>query len=142
MYRHLEIRNSESLTMRTVSNILLYCDNIETILDLEGWSKVYQSDIEVFSLDYCWVFHKIHISQELEIHMQDCNGNIKLRESGRDSRWYEYILHFTIIRNMIFRYVSLYQICQTALKEKFPRVEGWEGEQWESISVDLRKYIW
>ena len=30
---------------------------------------------------------------------------------------------------MIFRYVSLYQICQTALKEKFPTVEGWEGEQ-------------
>ena len=51
LYRHLEIRNSESLTMRTVSNILLYCDNIETILDLEGWSKVYQSDIEVFFLN-------------------------------------------------------------------------------------------
>ena len=48
-YRHLEIRNSESLTMKTVSNILLYCDNIETILDLEGWSKVYQGDIEVLS---------------------------------------------------------------------------------------------
>lgn len=93
--RHLEIRNSESLTMKTVSNILLYCDNIETILDLEGWSKVYQGDIE-----------------ELEIHMKNCNVNIKLRESGRDSR-----------------YVSLYQMCQTALKEKFPRVEGWEGEQ-------------
>ena len=34
--------------MKTVSNVLLYCENIETILDLEGWIKVYQSDIEVF----------------------------------------------------------------------------------------------
>jgi len=92
--RHLEIRNNESLSMETVSSLLLYCDNIESILDLEGWSRVCQDDIE-----------------ELESHMKLSNVNIKIRESERDSR-----------------YISLYQICQAALKEKFPRVEGWEGE--------------
>ena len=73
--------------MKTVSNVLLYCENIETILDLEGWIKVDQGDIEVFKyLCKCIVICKVQFSQELEIHMKNCNVNIKLRETGRDSR--------------------------------------------------------
>ena len=129
--------------MKTVSNVLLYCENIETIIDLEGWIKVYQSDIEVIkSLCKCIDISEVSISQELEIHMKNCNVNIKLRESGRDSRWLQYLYLLKVFLNQfLYRYVSLYQICQTALKEKFPRVEGWEGEQWISLSISW-KYIY
>ena len=49
--------------------------------------------------------------EDLETHMRSNNADIVFREITPDSR-----------------YVSLYQICQTALKEKFPRVSGWDGE--------------
>jgi len=91
----LEIRKTDLLTMKTISNLLLYCDNMHSILDLEGWSQVSQQELD-----------------ELIEHMRTNNINIKFTESHNDSR-----------------YVSLYQICQSALKEKFPRVSGWDGER-------------
>eukprot|EP00092_Neocalanus_flemingeri_P011127 GFUD01011983.1.p1 GENE.GFUD01011983.1~~GFUD01011983.1.p1 ORF type:complete len:587 (+),score=118.39 GFUD01011983.1:23-1783(+) len=84
----IEIRKNDLLTMKTLSNILLYCDNIKTILDIEEWSKVDRDDLE-----------------ELREHMRDNNIDIVLEEKQEDSRG-----------------VSLYQICQSALKERYGRV--------------------
>ena len=84
----IEIRKNDLLTMRTLSNILLYCDNITSILDIDGWSKVDRDDLE-----------------ELREHMRDNNIDIVLEEQQEDSRG-----------------VSLYQICQSALKERYGRV--------------------
>jgi len=86
--QQIEIRKNDFLTMKTLSNILLYCDNISSILDIEGWSKVNREDLE-----------------ELRAHMRDSNIDIELEEKQEDARR-----------------VSLYQICQSALKERHRRV--------------------
>ena len=83
----LEIRRSDLLTMKTVSNILLYCENITTMLDLEGWTKLDRPDLE-----------------ELKEHMKERNIDIVMEEGREDDRD-----------------VSLYQICQSALKERYQR---------------------
>ena len=82
----LEIRKTDLLTLKTVSNLLLYCDNITSILDIEGWSRVNRGDLE-----------------ELKDHMRDTNIDIMMDERREDKRD-----------------VSLYQICQSALKEMYP----------------------
>ena len=64
-----EIRKSECLTMKTLSSLLLYCDNIKSILDIEGWAGVDRADLE-----------------ELIIHMKQNNVDICLREQEEDSR--------------------------------------------------------
>ena len=66
---HVEIRRTELLTMKTISNLLLYCDNIKSILDIAGWSQVDPADLE-----------------ELVIHMVQNNIDICLREEEKDSR--------------------------------------------------------
>ena len=66
---HVEIRKTDLLTMKTVSNLLLYCDNIKSILDIAGWSQVDPADLE-----------------ELVIHMVQNNIDICLREEEKDSR--------------------------------------------------------
>jgi hypothetical protein len=85
---HIEIRKNDLLTMKTLSNILLYCDNIVSILDIDGWSRVDSDDLE-----------------ELREHMRVNNIKIVLEEKQEDSRG-----------------VSLYQICQSALKERYQRI--------------------
>lgn len=87
-----EVRKSDDLTIKTVSNLLLYCDNIRSILDLSYWSKV--SREEFF---------------ELSQHMTENNIDMRLTES-------------------IDRSVSLYEICQSQLKERYGRVEWFDGE--------------
>ena len=64
-----EIRKTELLTMKTISNLLLYCDNIKSILDIAGWTQVDPADLE-----------------ELVIHMIHNNIDICLREEEKDSR--------------------------------------------------------
>ena len=64
-----EIRRTELLTMKTISNLLLHCDNIKSILDIEGWAGVDRADLE-----------------ELIIHMKQNNVDICLREQEKDSR--------------------------------------------------------
>ena len=69
-----EIRKSEFLTMRTVSNLLLYCDKIKSVLDLQAWAGVEEADLE-----------------ELVIHMNQNNIDILLREEEKDGRCVGYI---------------------------------------------------
>ena len=71
---NVEIRKSEFLTMKTLSNLLLYCDNIKSVLDVQGWAGVEQADLE-----------------ELVIHMKQNNIDILLREEEKDSRCVRYI---------------------------------------------------
>jgi len=83
-----EIRKSNFLTMKTLGNLLLYCDNLKSILDIDGWTNINKVDLD-----------------ELKEHMQENNADIILEEDHGDSRG-----------------VSLYQICQSALKEMYHRV--------------------
>jgi hypothetical protein len=89
----LEIRRSDFLTLRTVSNILLYCDNIHTILDMEGWTRVARVELE-----------------DLREHMKERNIDIVMEERREDARD-----------------VSLYQICQSALKERYQRAPNFDN---------------
>ena len=66
---HVEIRKTELLTMKTISNLLLHCDNIKSILDISGWTQVDPADLE-----------------ELVLHMIQNNIDICLREEEKDSR--------------------------------------------------------
>jgi len=74
--------------MKTLGNLLLYCDNLKSILDIDGWTNINKVDLD-----------------ELKEHMQENNADIILEEDHGDSRG-----------------VSLYQICQSALKEMYHRV--------------------
>ena len=87
-----EIKKNDELTMKTVSNLLLYCDKLRSILDLDEWSKVNKDDLE-----------------ELKYHMKENNIDLVLQEKPEDMRG-----------------ISLYQICQTALKEKYKRSEWFD----------------
>ena len=89
----IEIRKNDLLTMKTLSNILLYCDNITSILDIEGWSKVDRADLE-----------------ELRVHMRESNIDILMEEKQEDARG-----------------VSLFQICQSALKERYQRAPNFDN---------------
>ena len=90
----LEIKKNDKLTMKTVNNLLLYCDNIKSILDVDEWSKVNKSELA-----------------ELKYHIKESNINLVLQEKLPDMRG-----------------VSLYQICQTALKEKYKQPEGFDND--------------
>ena len=99
--------------MPPCSSLLLHCDHLVSLLDLSGWTKVEEADLA-----------------ELRQHMKENNVNLRLTESNeRDSRWVLRVGTQGLVMNHVCRYVSLYQLCQSALKEKFPRVEGWEGER-------------
>ena len=64
-----EIRNSEYLSMKTISNLLLYCDNLISILDPSCWNNVSGEEI-----------------LELEEHMRMNNINMTLSEEQSDTR--------------------------------------------------------
>ena len=66
-----EIKNNDELTMKTLSNLLLYCDNIKRILDVDEWSKVNKSDLA-----------------ELKDHMKENNINLVLQEKPDDIGFY------------------------------------------------------
>jgi len=88
----IDIKKNDELTMKTLSSLLLYCDNLRSILDVDEWSKVNKSDLA-----------------ELKYHMKESNIDLILQETPEDMRG-----------------VSLYQICQTALKEKYKRSEWFD----------------
>ena len=87
-----EIKKNSELTLATLSNLLLYCDNLQSVLDVEEWSQVDKADLE-----------------ELKYHMKENNIDLVLEEEPENMRG-----------------VSLYQICQTALKEKYKRSEWFD----------------
>ena len=93
-----EIKENDELTMKTLSNLLLYCDNIKSILDVDEWSKVNKSDLA-----------------ELKYHMKESNIDLILQEKPEDMRG-----------------VSLYQIRQAALKEKY--------KKWVNTDRGLTRY--
>ena len=88
----IDIKKNDELTMKTLSSLLLYCDNLRSILNVDEWSKVNKSDLA-----------------ELKYHMKESNIDLILQETPEDMRG-----------------VSLYQICQTALKEKYKRSEWFD----------------
>ena len=90
----LEARRSTGLSMRTVASLLLHCDSITSILDLDGWEGVGGAERD-----------------ELERHMAESNVMIRLTDRRRDNRE-----------------VSLYEMCQSALKEKYPSC-AWEEDE-------------
>ena len=89
---HVDIKKNSELTLATVSNLLLFCDNLRSVLDVAEWSQVNKADLE-----------------ELKYHMKENNIDLVLEEEPEDMRG-----------------VSLYQICQTALKEKYKRSEWFD----------------
>ena len=76
---HVEIRRTELLTMKTISSLLLHCDNIRSILDITGWTQVDPADLE-----------------ELVIHMKHNNIDICLIEEEKDSRYTRRVVNILI----------------------------------------------
>eukprot|EP00092_Neocalanus_flemingeri_P012383 GFUD01013351.1.p1 GENE.GFUD01013351.1~~GFUD01013351.1.p1 ORF type:complete len:606 (+),score=129.36 GFUD01013351.1:29-1846(+) len=64
-----EIKKNDELTMKTLNNLLLYCDNIRSILDVTEWSKLNKSDLA-----------------ELIFHMKENNIDLVLQEKSEDMR--------------------------------------------------------
>jgi len=87
-----EVRSSTELTMKTVSRLLLYANNIRSIMDLSCWDKVSSEEF-----------------LELMEHMKASNIELELSET-------------------IDRHVSLYEICQSQLKERYQRVDWFNGD--------------
>ena len=67
---HLVIKGNHDLSMRTVSNVLFYCDKIMTMLDLDCWNGVDEEEL-----------------QELSDHLNKNNADIVLREKEKDLRY-------------------------------------------------------